>query len=55
MMKAKGIAALINSSKQRLDDKWKTLVNVENIEVYPDCRRNYTRPDNIKKYVNQQK
>lgn len=55
LVKAKGIAALIKSSKQRLDDKWKTLVNVENVEVHPDCRRNYTRPDSIKKYVNQQK
>lgn len=55
LVKAKGIAAFIKSSKQRLDDKWKTLVNVENVKVHPDCRRNYTRPDSIKKYVNQQK
>jgi len=55
LVKAKGIAALINSSKQRLDDKWKTLVSLENVQVHPGCRRNYTRPDTIKKYVNQQK
>jgi len=30
-VKAKGISTLINSSKQRLDNKWKTLIDLENV------------------------
>ncbi|KAE9537480.1 hypothetical protein AGLY_006503, partial [Aphis glycines] len=50
----KGIANLINSSKARFDNKWKSLVNLENVLVHKDCRNNYTRPDTIKKCVNEE-
>jgi len=28
-------------------------VNLENVIVHKDCRKNYTRPDTIRKYVNE--
>lgn len=52
-VKAKGIANLINSSKTRFDNKWKSLVNLKNVLVHKDCRKNYTRPDTIRKCVNE--
>ncbi|XP_029341748.1 uncharacterized protein LOC100571724 isoform X2 [Acyrthosiphon pisum] len=52
-VKTKGIANLINSSKARFDNKWKSLVNLENVLVHKDCRKNYTRPDTIRKCVNE--
>lgn len=54
LVKAKGIATLINSSKQRLDNKWTMLTDLEFIRVHAVCRKNYTRPDTIKKCANEQ-
>lgn len=28
-------------------------MNLENVLVHKDCRKNYTRPDTIRKYVNE--
>ncbi|KAE9525163.1 hypothetical protein AGLY_014407 [Aphis glycines] len=52
-VKAKGITNLINSSKARFNNKLKSLVNLENVLVHKDCRKNYTRPDTIRKCVNE--
>jgi hypothetical protein len=54
IVKKKGIITLINSSKVRQDNKWESLVNVESVKVHLDCRKNYTRPQTIRKCINDQ-
>lgn len=49
-LKSKGLDSLINSSKQRFDDKW--LKFNENIKVHPKCCKDYTRPQSIKAAIN---
>lgn len=53
-VKAKGIKNIINWSKTRLDNKWKSLVNLESVNVHKVCRKNYTKPHTTRKYINEQ-
>lgn len=51
IVKQKGVTTLINSSKARQDNKWKFLVGLESVKVHIVCRKNYKRPQTIKKCV----
>ena len=49
---SKGLSTLINASEKRKDGKHANLKNIQNITVHTNCRREYTRDRNIRKYLN---
>lgn len=50
-VKQKGILGLIKASKDRKDDKHQVFHALTSVLIHTNCRKNYTRPDTIKKDV----